>query len=399
MGSQRFSLITVEDEPNLVALVSAFAERLSEGSRGVGILACSREVPDLDTVVDKIREAVGQALREGFSPVFLIDDGLGTIDARDVIEAVDANYPVVLTSGYGREGMSPKYDERFANGRIKAFLSKPCDIAEFLRVFSEVLGLELAPQVPIDVGPRSPRFETLDEAIQALNDLIIDLEGEATVNGVRSLKCVRLLEGLVQACNKYLILNTGDEHLENRVGIHNAKNLLSEPLNFFSISSLHSQLSVPPPPGVRAALKKVLSVLKRDKQRNTLDRIFNEMKGLSGKKVIFTGIETALGEDVDLNSIDEILLNLFNNVNTNSAITTFELSVQETNDEVILLVNDDGPPLPDDFFNADLEKEEGFTGNGARHMLKIAKNNGWTFEAGTAWGKKFALRIPKDKQA
>lgn len=399
---EKYSLIVVDDEVFIGRLLVDVMPLLLEGSRAVNIVAGSPEVPDLHAVMTHISAAVANALDEDFVPVILLDQNMGITHAGAVLNALTLDVPVILSSGYSSDQLGAEYKRFEASGKLNAFLDKPFKTDDLVAAIRKALKLEAPPASPEEAVDPIRYFDTLEEAVGALETFVLSLERFTTLDDSMRSEARGLLNGLEQSLDDYLLLQTGVDKFEIRARVHNVRNYLTIPKSLLSVRGDSQPTGEETLVKIRPQLERALTALKGKErepagQPKELRELLDELREMGGKEVTYSGQMPNLAPEVDRYSLEVILLNLFNNANLHPDISTLHFEVQETEDEVLILVSDDGPALPTDFFDVDLEREEGLIGNGARHMLRTAKENGWTLEDGRSANAKFVLKISKNK--
>lgn len=396
-------VLVVDDESLTVRVIPALVNKRLRNSKAEGLLVKEATHPTVESVVSAIQERIAAALSEGYRPILIVDNSLGgQVKGTAVLDGLDPALPVIVSAGQDRAEMWDTYRAYVERGHVVGVHQKGTKPMYLLSLIDRHFNRSTDEVKVQDIRPEDS-FQTETETVSALKTYAESLETESETRQQVLTTGKRIFEQALGFINHHLTSASGAEE-ETRQKAHAARGLLGALLAFVEQAS-EEGLDAEMKKQIQVALNFVISTFEGTKALGGVRGIledFKTMHGLFGsqRRRVFPAIKVEggipdLDDGVDLEALRLILTNLLNNAYALLDIQVVKFWGRESETHHMIVVDDDGPPLPSGFFDVNLDVEAGSTGNGARHMLKIAKAKGWVLESGAGLGGKFVLRIPK----
>lgn len=397
-------ILGVDDEPSLGYLYSKIIPTRVEASSVHFLLVESQTHPDLQTLMVEVNARIAQAIADGYSPLVVVDNSLGiNISGQGVLSGLDPSIPAVVAAAVKKKELRDYYGAGVESGQIVGFYEKGTHINGLISVIQRHFYPYIEPIKIEELNPENS-FKTLPETLLALKAFA------AAPNDLRKGKDI--FEKALGFINGHLSVSTGlaKDEKELRYKTHAVRGLLGSLLIF--AEHMADSGSLQTETNMSRCLNFVIAILEGRSEGDEINRAesasltdlleeFKNIRALVGKDKLsqFPVIEWSdlptLDPSIDRAALRLLLSNLLGNATANPKIQTVEFSGWRTNTATLILIDDDGPALPNGFFNAIESDEVGKTGNGARHMQAIAAEQGWILSDGSALGAKFLLKIPK----
>ncbi len=380
--SRKRYVVAYDDETSIVDLIQKGLER--DERYCVKAIRVGVDTTDLEAVLTSIREHYAESLRAECPFLLLADNVVPGFNLSDIFNGLDPQVRIVVITGWITEEILNAYSSEVTSGRLVACVAKPFRIAELKRVTDAFFEGHEIPET-VTMSNEAPAFDTVHELNSEIEAYLAQLS-ERTLDEKLLAKGKQIVRKALGFVDKF-VQAPGDQGIK----AHAARGLLA-----VLEAALDETAAGSSPERIMEALRRILSQFGEvDKPSRSLGALLSS--GSIGKLTVTAANVPALPVHVDMEAVETIVNNLIINANAHPDITSVQFEVRETEEEILILVNDNGPALPEGFFTPKPLDTRAKRGNGARDMLMIAKSNGWTFEAGTAWGRKFALRIPKKK--
>jgi FixJ family two-component response regulator len=365
---EKLTVVVLDDEEDIIGFMEPFLRSVAPDAKLVLLLEGTQSTEE---VVGLIRTACNTVLEEGGKALLLLDHNLIRVNSVEVVDGIQAEVKVLIMSGYG-----PGILRDYPPGRV-GVLPKPFSRKTLVEVMDTAFSS--ADQAPKEAVPSpSPRlFENWDRAIKALETLRDPEEraknGEEIILGV-SLFCDQILSG------------QGDQTIE-RIRVHAVRGLLTAILGNIHVGR-----------DIEQTLNRTLVYLRQEKiEVKTLAELMDLYHEFSDVSVHYEPVDLSI-QGLNTGALSLFLSNIVANANAHPAIHDLYIRVEEGKNGMTFYIDDDGPPLPEGFFEANGEARPTVTGNGARDMLRIAEKEGWSIRAGSEGESKMVLTIPGSRE-